>query len=111
VYVVARGHNSLDEANTCCNIANVYNSQGKYDQALEYYQKDLEITVRLVGLDHPSVATSKYNVASAYEKQGKLEEARQLFLECEQIYSKVHGAQHEETVDAARRAATVGRIR
>jgi hypothetical protein len=54
------------------------------------------------------VANSKYNVACLYEGQGKLDQARQLFLECEQIYSKVYGAQHEKTVDAARRATTVG---
>ena len=57
------------------------------------------------------VANSKYNVACLYEEQGllKLDQARQLFLECEQIYSKVYGAQHEGTVDAGRRAATVVR--
>jgi tetratricopeptide (TPR) repeat protein len=26
------------------NIGNVYDSQGKYEEALEYYQKDLDIT-------------------------------------------------------------------
>ena len=29
-------------------------------------------------------------------------------LECEQIYAKVFGADHEETLDAAMRALTVG---
>ena len=42
------------------------------------------------------------------EAQGDLEGARTLFLECEQIYAQVHGADHEETLDAARRAQTVG---
>ena len=37
-----------------------------------------------------------------------MEEARALFLECEQIYAKVLGADHEETLDAAMRAQTVG---
>ena len=40
--------------------------------------------------------------------QGDLEGARRLFLECEQIYFKVFGADHEETLDAAMRALTVG---
>ncbi len=34
--------------------------------------------------------------------------ARRLFLECEQMYVKVFGADHEETLDAATRAQTVG---
>ena len=37
-----------------------------------------------------------------------MEGARRLFLECEQIYAKVLGADHEETLDAAMRALTVG---
>ena len=40
--------------------------------------------------------------------RGDLEGARRLFLECEQIYAKVLGADHEETLDAAMRALTVG---
>ena len=31
-----------------------------------------------------------------------------LFLECEQIYAKVFGGDHEETLDAAMCAQTVG---
>ena len=50
----------------------------------------------------------KYNVANLKETQGDLEGARRLFLECEQIYLKVFGADHEETLDAAMRALTVG---
>ena len=31
-----------------------------------------------------------------------------MFLECEQIYAKVHGQDHSDTLDAARRAQNVG---
>ena len=37
-----------------------------------------------------------------------MDEARSLFLECEQIYANVLGVDHEETLDAAMRAQTVG---
>ena len=40
-----------------CSIANVYYSQGKYAEALEYHNKSLEIKLRVVGPDHPQVAT------------------------------------------------------
>ena len=53
-------------------------------------------------------AASKYNIASLKETQGDLEGAGRLFLECQQIYLKVFGADHEETLDAAMRALTVG---
>ena len=52
------------------NIGNVYDSQGKYEEALEYYQKDLDITVRLVGQDHPDVAGSYKNIGIVYGKKG-----------------------------------------
>ena len=89
-------------------MANVYYSQGHYERALEYYQKSLDIKIKVVGHDHVSVATSKYNIADLKEAQGELEEARSLFLECEQIYANVLGVDHEETLDAAMRAQTVG---
>ena len=37
-----------------------------------------------------------------------MEGAGRLFLECQQIYVKVFGADHEETLDAAMCALTVG---
>ena len=54
------------------------------------------------------VAASKYNIASLKETQGDLEGARRLLLECEEIYLKALSADHEETLDAAMRALTVG---
>ena len=61
-----------------------------------------------LGYIYVTVATSKYNIADLKEAQGDLEEARTLFLECEQIYANVLGVDHEETLDAAMRAQTVG---
>jgi tetratricopeptide (TPR) repeat protein len=86
----------------------VYDSQGKYEEALEIHSKSLDIKTRILGgNNHLDVAASKYNIASLKETQGDLEGARRLFLECEQIYAKVLGADHEETLDAAMRALTV----
>ena len=90
------------------NIGIVLDKQGKLAEAMELYQKVLQVRVATLGPEHPDVADSKYNIAVVKEAQGDLEEARTLFLECEQIYAKVHGADHEETLDAARRAQTVG---
>ena len=53
-------------------------------------------------------AASKYNIASLKETQGDFEGTRRLLLECQRIYTKVLGADHEETLDAALRALTVG---
>ena len=70
------------------------------------YQKAEKVYVAVYGYVHPDVANTKYNIAFVYKNQGKLGEARQLYLECEQIYTKVYGAQHSETLAAARQAAS-----
>mmetsp|Transcript_94429 Transcript_94429/g.137871 ORF Transcript_94429/g.137871 Transcript_94429/m.137871 type:complete len:195 (+) Transcript_94429:490-1074(+) len=52
------GLDHLSVANSYDHIGVVYNLQGKYVEALEYYQKSLEIKIREVGHDHLSVAMS-----------------------------------------------------
>ena len=90
---------------TTNNIGEVYRQQGRYEEALDYYHRDLEITVRVVGQEHPQVADSKYNLALLHKKRRETDKARQLFLECEQTYSAVYGPDHSETQDAARQAS------
>ena len=85
-------------------IGNVCDSQGKYEEALEYYQKDLDITARLVG-DHPSVADSKENIGLVFQKMTKKSEARQMFTEAAGIRRKVFGADHPLTKKSERLAA------
>ena len=50
------GHDSLEVAALFNNLTGVYDRPGQYERALEYYQKDLDFTVRLVGGDHLDVA-------------------------------------------------------
>ena len=57
------------------NIGLVYNTQGKYEEALEYYQKSLDIEIRVVGGDHPDVATSFNNIGEVYWMKGDQENA------------------------------------
>ena len=83
-------------------IGNVYQRQGKYEQALAQHQKALEVFLAVYGQEHRTWRLC------LKEAQGDLEEARSLFLECEQIYANVLGVDHEETLDAAMRAQTVG---
>ncbi|KAJ1495378.1 hypothetical protein T484DRAFT_1925436 [Baffinella frigidus] len=43
-------------------------------------------------------------MALVLKKQGELARAAGFFRECAAIYSKVHGAEHEETLDALQQA-------
>ena len=65
-------------------------------------QKSLDIKIQVVGVDHPSVADSKYILAVLHRQRKETDIARQLFLECEQIYASVYGPDHRLTVGAER---------
>ena len=43
-----------------CSIGSVLDDQGKYPEALEYYNKSLEIMIKVHGQDHPLVADTKF---------------------------------------------------
>jgi tetratricopeptide (TPR) repeat protein len=47
------GETNKDVANTYNSTGVVYKAQGKYDQALEYYEKAIEIDLKTVGNNHP----------------------------------------------------------
>ena len=60
-----------DVASTYNNMGNVYDSQGQYETALEFYQKNLDITIRVFGHQHNAVATAKYNIAEVKKGGGR----------------------------------------
>jgi hypothetical protein len=68
-------------------------------------QKDLEITVKVVGEGHPSLADTKYNMALLHKERGERHLAKELFLECEAIYATTYGPDHSETIDAKQKAS------
>ena len=116
LFVEVLGHDHMATIKTCrgeavsyMNVANVYDSQGKYEEALDKHQKSLDIKIKVAGHDHKEVADSKWNMAMMFEAQGKRAEARKLFLECEQIYSKAYGPHHAETYGPHHMALTMKR--
>ncbi len=57
------GEKDLSVGNICSNIAMLYVSQGLYEKALTYYEKDLLILLEVFGGNHPDVGVTYSNIA------------------------------------------------
>ena len=81
-------------ANNLNNIANVYRTQGKYEEAEENYKRAVVILENSVGPQHPNLATVLNNLAVLYRKQGKYKEAESLYRRALTIVEKALGPEH-----------------
>ncbi|MBY5280966.1 tetratricopeptide repeat protein [Anabaena sp. PCC 7938] len=62
-------------------LALLYESQGRYNDAELLYLQSLDISKRQRGADHPLVASSLNNLAGIYESQGRYNDAELLYLQ------------------------------
>ncbi len=76
------------------NIGLVYDSKGEYDKALLYYDKDLQICLKVYGEEHPSTATSYNNIGSVYDSKGGYDKALLYYEKSLEIMLKVYGEDH-----------------
>ena len=60
------------------NLAEVLDSQGKYEEAEEMHQQALELREKVLGHEHPATLTSMNNLAGCSSSQGKYEEAEEM---------------------------------
>jgi Tfp pilus assembly protein PilF len=90
------GHDSPDVATSYTHIGIVYYRQGQYERALEYYQKVLEINIKVSGQDHPEVATSFINIGAVYAGKGDFENALVQYQKGLEIKTRVFGSDHPD---------------
>jgi tetratricopeptide (TPR) repeat protein len=76
------------------NLANVYESQGKYAKAEEFYQRSLKVLEKALGPDHPYVASVLNNLAVLYESEGRDADAEPLYQRSARIYERALGPKH-----------------
>ena len=91
---------TTDVAKSYLGIGNVYDSQGQYERALEYYQKALEIDIKVSGQDHLDVAKSYNNIGLVYNTQGKYEEALEYYQKSLDIKIRVVGGDHPDVASS-----------
>ena len=63
------GFDSVDVAATLNHIGNVYTNKGEFDQALENYNKCLDIRNKVLGPDSVDVAQTLNNIGIVYAKK------------------------------------------
>jgi tetratricopeptide (TPR) repeat protein len=72
------GREDSNTATSIHNLAMLYRSQGRNEEAELLLQRALEIRERVLGPEHPDTADSLNNLAELYRAQGRFEEAERL---------------------------------
>jgi CHAT domain-containing protein len=68
--------------------------QGKYNEAIAIAERVLEMRRKLLGDQHPDVATSLNNLAFLYSSQGRYSEAEPLYIQALEMARKLLGDEH-----------------
>ena len=91
------GREDADAGALFHNIAWVYEAQGDYAKAMEYYGKALAIRERVVGAEHPDTATTYNNIGGVYCAQGEYAKAMEYCGKALAISERVLGSEHPDT--------------
>eukprot|EP01047_Picozoa_sp_COSAG01_P003468 COSAG01_NODE_103_length_26263_cov_31.957728_12_plen_744_part_00 len=94
-------------AATLNGMAGVYQEQDEDGQALKLYTRALDITVKVQGKEHVSVADTVGNMAIVYDKQGEYGRALKSYERALGIYEKAYGEQHVSVGKTLRGMAVV----
>ena len=88
------GHGQLDLASTLNNMAGIYRSQSKLEQALEFYQKSFDIKRSALGPDHPCLAGAHMGLGNVYHDLGEFEKALLHHRKAQEMYPAEYGEMH-----------------
>jgi tetratricopeptide (TPR) repeat protein len=79
-------------------FAGLYGKIGNFEKKLELEQKTLKIRKKVLGNEHPDVATSYNNIGCVYSEQGDYSKALDFYQKALKIREKVMGDNHPKTV-------------
>src|SRR5579871_3939840 len=75
-------------------FASVFDNQGKYNEAMQWYERALASYEKALGKDHPSTLTIINNIAFVFDKQGKYNKAMRWYERALAGYEKALGKDH-----------------
>ncbi len=90
---VFRGRRGFEERQLN-NLASLYHDQGRYADAEPFYKRSLAIKEKVLGPEHPNVATGLNNLALLYDDQGRYAAAEPLYKRSLVIFEKALGPEH-----------------
>ncbi len=76
------------------NLGTAWNAKGKYDKAIEYYEKALKSDLKTFGEDHPNVATYRNNLGVAWKAKGEYDKAIEYYEKALKSDIKTFGENH-----------------
>ena len=81
-------------------MAFAYSNLGRLNDALENYQKALEIRIAIYGETNPGVAKTYFNMGALCTKKNDYDGAKRNFEKSVEIYAKIYGEGNYRTVNA-----------
>ena len=78
------------------NLAGMYQDMGRYEEALSWYERSLEIKLEQVGERHLDIATIYNNLATLYQEMKEYEKALALFNQSLEIKLEQLGERHPD---------------
>ena len=82
------------------NLAGLYETQRRYDEAEPMYVEALAMRRRALPEGHPSIAISLWSLALIHKTKEQHEKALPMFEEAHAIWLAAHGPEHEDARDA-----------
>ncbi|NES21187.1 MAG: CHAT domain-containing protein [Symploca sp. SIO3E6] len=106
-YVLVAQGEDLAEAERLNQQAFQLYQEGKYSEAIPLAEKALAIRQRILGQEHPDVATSLNNLAALYESQGRYEEAEPLYRQALEMRRRILEPEHPDVATSLNNLAAL----
>lgn len=86
--------------------ARLADERGNFDKAEEIYKQAIWVGEKVIGPEHPHIATGKFALAQLHNKQGKYDEAEKLLKQSLQIREKAFSPTNPEVATVLNELAT-----